>query len=85
MDECEESNILEEAGYESRKFGRGLWVNRKAKKIFSQAFVEDHKATEVRAAMAAENEDGWEFYFNRGPEDRIKREILAELGESGEF
>ena len=74
------SNILEAAGYENHRFGRGIWVNRETRKIFSQAFVDDHPDAEVRAAMAEPILDDWVFYFNRRPEERIKREILGELG-----
>lgn len=73
--------ILENAGY-AYSFDRLSYINRKARKVFSLEFVQDHSETELQARIdepwPATGE--WRFYFNSPPSEAVKRELSAILG-----
>jgi hypothetical protein len=67
------SKILEDAGY-FYNFDRQAYVNRKAKKIFSIEFVEDHSDKELQKRISEETqENGWRYYSNSEPSEAVKR------------
>jgi hypothetical protein len=73
-------HILEGAGY-TYNFDREIYFNRKTKNVFSMDFVEDHDEEEIeqrvrRATGGAE----WQFHFNSGPAEAVKRELELLLG-----
>jgi hypothetical protein len=73
------SRILEDAGY-GYNFGRRLYVNRKQKKAFSLAFLENHSEAEIEQWIQGGETHGeeWQFYFNETPTDAVRRQ-LADL------
>ena len=72
--------ILQDAGY-AYNFDRMVYFNRKAKKIFSIEFVEDHDENDLLKGIAEEtNEADWRFYFNSPPSEAVKHEIENVLG-----
>ena len=69
------SRILEDAGY-VYNFDRLAYVNRKAKKVFSIEFVEDHSGEELENLIREDVLDsGWQFYSNSQPSEAVKREL----------
>ena len=74
--------LLEEAGYRYN-FERMVYFNRRAKKVFSVEFVEDHSEAEIRRRIE-EKPDGkkWRFYFNTPPDvpPSVKRQLEHVLG-----
>ena len=74
------SKILEEAGY-VYNFDRQAYVNRKAKKVFSVEFVEDHGEEEIKRRISEPTQTGeWRFYFNSEPSGAVRRELESVLG-----
>ena len=74
------SKTLEDAGY-VYSFDRQAYVNRKAKKVFSVEFVEDHSDEELQKRIRENaSGSGWRFYFNSEPSDAVKRELESVLG-----
>ena len=72
--------ILEDAGY-AYSFDRTIHVNRKAKKVFSVQFVEDHNEEELKDRIRENTQGGeWRFYFNSPPSEAVKRELESVLG-----
>jgi len=73
-------HILENAGYVYH-IDREIYFNRKAKKVFSMDFVEDHEEEEIEQSIRHET-DGtkWRFYFNSEPADPVKRALEFMLG-----
>jgi hypothetical protein len=72
--------ILDNAGY-TYNFDREIYINRKAKKVFSVDFLEDHDERMLEECIR-EDTGGrkWRFYFNLEPSDSVKRELEAMLG-----
>jgi hypothetical protein len=75
------SQVLEDASY-AYSFGRLVYVNRDARKVFSLEFVEDHDEAELADRI---HEPGppageWRFYFNSPPSEAVKRELSNVLG-----
>jgi hypothetical protein len=74
------SKILEDAGY-VYSFDRQAYVNRKAKKVFSIEFVEDHSDEQLQKRISDDAQgSGWQFYFNSEPSQAVKRELESVLG-----
>jgi hypothetical protein len=76
---AEKEQILRKAGY-SYDPDREAYVNRKARKVFSVDYLEDHDA-EVIARKIQEATHGakWTFIFNNEPSDSVKRELTRLL------
>lgn len=73
------SRILREAGY-AYNFDRMIYFNRKAKKIFSVEFIEDHKEDEILSCLKENGGRGsWRFYFNSPPPEAVQRELVSVL------
>lgn len=70
--------ILEESGY-VYSFNREIYFNRKAKKVLSREFVDDHSEDELHKSLNAET-DGWHFFFNSQPPEAVQRELKGILG-----
>ena len=72
--------ILEEAGY-AYSFDRRIYLNRNARKVFSLEFVDDNSETKLEACIngAPPPIGEWRFYFNSGPSDAVKRDLLKIL------
>jgi len=75
------TQILEDAGY-AFSFDRMIYLNRRARKAFSVAFVQDNSEAELEARIGdpAPPAGEWWFYFNSEPSDGVKRELSAILG-----
>jgi hypothetical protein len=75
----EKEQILKKAGY-SYDPDREAYVNRKARKLFSIDYLEDHD-TKVIARKIQETTHGakWTFIFNNEPSDSVKRELAKLL------
>ena len=73
--------ILEDAGY-AYSFDREIYLNRKARKVFSLEFVEDHNEASLKASVVepAPSTGEWRFYFNSPPSEGVKRDLSAVLG-----
>lgn len=73
--------ILETAGF-SYSLDRRSYINRKARKVFSLEFIQDHTEGElqVRIDEPAPPTGEWCFYFNSPPSEAVKRELYAILG-----
>lgn len=73
------SKILQDAGY-AYSFDRGVYFNRRTKKVFSVEFIEDHSDEELKRYFS-ESKDGeeWRFYFNSTPSEAVKRELQSVL------
>jgi hypothetical protein len=69
------SQILEGAGY-VYSLDRLMYVNREAKKVFSEEFVEDHAEDELQKCIRENSGGEWRFYFNMPPPESVKREIV---------
>jgi len=73
--------LLKQAGYRYN-FDRMVYVNRAAKKLFSVEAVEDNSEDWLGEKIAERNDTGeWQFYFNEGPSDAVRRDFIAELDE----
>ena len=73
-------HVLEDAGY-VYNFDREIYVNRKAKKIFSIDFVEDHGEDELEERIRQDTgEKQWSFFFNSPPAEAVRHELEALLG-----
>ena len=79
-DSKQKKEILERANYKYH-FTRTIYFNRDARKVFSLEAIEDNDPQWLsdRINMATRS-DEWEFFFNTVPSDKIKTEILRELG-----
>ncbi len=75
----EKEQLLKKAGY-SYKPDREVYVNRKARKVFSIDYLEDHDTKEI-ASKIQEDARGakWTFIFNDEPSDSVKRELAKML------
>jgi hypothetical protein len=71
--------LLKEAGY-TYKPDREAYINRKARKLFSIEFLEDHEPAEIaRKINEASPGNEWTFIFNQQPSDSVKRELARIL------
>jgi hypothetical protein len=74
------SEILEKAGY-IYSLDRMMYVNRQARKVFSEEFVDDHSDDEIRRCVdEGTGEQGWRFYVNSPLSEGVKRELETLLG-----
>jgi len=72
--------ILRQAGY-AYSFDRMVYFNRKAKKVFSIEFIEDHREDELQKFLSEATEGKeWHFYFNSPPPKSVKMELEGVLG-----
>lgn len=73
--------ILENAGF-SYSFDIRSYISRKARKVFSLEFIQDHSEGELQACIEeqAPAMGEWRFYFNSPPSEAVKRELSAILG-----
>ncbi|MEX2303934.1 MAG: hypothetical protein WD733_23515 [Bryobacterales bacterium] len=74
------SQMLEEAGY-VYSLDRMIYVNREARKVFSEEFVDDHNEDELQKRII-ENTEGqtWRFYMNSPVSAGVRRELETLLG-----
>jgi hypothetical protein len=73
-------HILDEAGFDYN-FDRRVYFNRKSKKIFSVAFLEDKSEKEIKRLICDETGDKeWKFYFTGEPPESVRREVEASIG-----
>jgi hypothetical protein len=72
--------LLEASGYRYH-FNRMLYFNRAARRALSLEFVEDHSIKEIQDVINEQPApNGWTFYFNESPSDRVRRELSEALG-----
>ena len=76
----EKRQILDAAGF-VYEFYREVYVNRKAKKIISMDFIEEHSARQLGLALQRAN-DGtdWQFLFMDDPPPSVKHQLETALG-----
>ena len=73
-------HILDEAGF-AYNFDRRVYFNRKTKKIFSVAFLEDRSDEEIkRLIQGATDDEEWKFYFTSEPPESVRRAVEASIG-----
>jgi hypothetical protein len=74
-------HILENAGY-AFSFDRASYINKKARKMFSLEFVQDHSEGQLQACIDAPGPatGEWRFYFNSPPSEAVKQQLAAILG-----
>jgi hypothetical protein len=74
-------HILDDAGF-AYSIDRAVYFNRKSKKIFSVAFLEDQSEAEIERLIRDDTGDKeWKFYFTSGePPESVRREVEASLG-----
>jgi hypothetical protein len=71
--------LLKEAGYTYRP-DREAYINRRARKIFSVDFLEEHEPEEIASKIReATPGNEWTFIFNQQPTDSMKRELARLL------
>lgn len=59
---------------------RMVYVNRKARKVLSVQWVEEHSEQELASEIARHNDtDDWQFCFNDEPSDYVRDVLSAEL------
>lgn len=76
----QKKDILEKANYRYH-FSRDIYYSRDARKVFSLEAIEDNDPQWLSERInTATRSDEWEFFFNTDPADKIKTEILRELG-----
>lgn len=72
--------LLEASGYRYH-FDRMIYFNRTKRQALSLEFVEDHSLKQIRGLVDKRPaENGWDFYFNDPPSDRVKRDLADALG-----
>ncbi len=73
--------ILEDAGYRYN-FDREVYVNRKAKRVFSVDFIEDHTENQLEQYIRESTpETEWRFFFNSPPSDAVRQELATLLSD----
>lgn len=76
----EKEALLEASGYRYH-FDRMIYFNRTARRALSLEFVEDHSIEEIQDVVNEQPApNGWIFYFNKTPSDRVRRELSETLG-----
>jgi hypothetical protein len=78
-DLTEKEELLENSGYRYH-FDRMIYFNRAARRAFSLEFVEDHSRQEILKLLEAPPEEGWVFFFNAPPSDRVRRDLAEAFG-----
>jgi hypothetical protein len=73
------SKLLEDAGY-AYSFDRMIYINRKAKKVFSVEFVEDNSPEALQKCIVDTHAGDWQFFFQSEPSETVKRELVSVLG-----
>jgi hypothetical protein len=72
--------ILDEAGF-AYNFDRRVYFNRKSKKIFSVAYLEDLPEEEIKRLVQDDTGGNeWKFYFTSKPPESVKRAVEASIG-----
>jgi hypothetical protein len=72
--------MLEESGY-VYSLDRMVYVNRNARKVFSEEFVEDHNEDELQERISERTEgQTWRFYTNSPVSEGVRRELETLLG-----
>ena len=72
--------LLEASGYRYH-FDRMIYFNRTKRQALSLEFVEDHSLEEIRDLVDQQPAaNGWAFYFNDPPSDRVKHDLADALG-----
>jgi hypothetical protein len=73
------SDLLKNADY-AYYLDRAMYFNRKAKKIFSVAFIQDHSWSDLESCIS-EPTGGpdWHFYFNDPPSESLRSQIEESL------
>jgi len=76
----EKEALLEGSGYRYH-FDRMIYFNRATRRALSLEFVADHSFNEIQDLVDKQPPaaNGWTFYFNEPPSDRIKRELAEVL------
>ncbi len=75
----EKEQLLKKAGY-SYDPDREVYVNRKARKVFSIDYLEDHDTKQIaNKIQEAARGSKWSFIFNDEPSDSVKRELANML------
>jgi hypothetical protein len=73
-------DLLEKANYRYH-FSRDIYYNRGVRKVFSLEAIEDNDSQWLSEKISAATVgDQWQFFFNDEPSEKIKAEILRELG-----
>jgi hypothetical protein len=73
--------LLIEAGFRYN-FVRMSYINRMARKVFSEEAIEDHPENWLIEKIRERNDSGeWQFYFNEPPSPAVVRDFLAEIDE----
>jgi hypothetical protein len=76
---AEKEQLLRKAGY-SYQPDREVYINRKARKVFSIDFLEDHDAKEIASKIHEAASGGeWSFIFNDAPSASVRRELAKML------
>jgi hypothetical protein len=76
----EKEALLEASGYRYH-FDRMIYFNRAARRALSLEFVEDHSIEQIQDVINEQPApNGWIFYFNEPPSDRVRRELSEALG-----
>ena len=75
----EKETLLESAGYRYH-FDRMIYFNRSSRRALSLEFVEDHPLDEIKGVLKQKPDtNGWTFYFNSPPSERVQRELSEVL------
>lgn len=75
----EKEALLEASGYRYH-FDRMIYFNQVARQALSLEFVEDHSVEQIRDVLhQGSAANGWTFYFNEPPSDRVRRELAEAL------
>jgi len=73
-------HILDEAGF-AYNFDRRVYFNRKSKKIFSVAYLEERSEEEIKRLIQDDSGDKeWKFYFIGEPAESVRRAVEASIG-----
>jgi hypothetical protein len=73
-------HLLDAGGY-VYNIDREVYFNRRAKKIFSVDFLEDHEGPEIEESINEKTDTReWCFYFNVPPPESVKRQVVESLG-----
>lgn len=71
--------LLKKHGYHYH-FERGLYVNRRARKAFSEEAIDDNDVKWLKDRLTQTNPSGeWRFYFNKAPSDTVRDALLSEI------
>ncbi|MFH0925978.1 MAG: hypothetical protein V1872_10190 [bacterium] len=80
MSKSEQKQKILENGRYIYNYKRKIYYNRIDKKIFSLEAIDNNEPSWLDEKIGErKNNNGWHFYFNNAPSDKIKDEILKEL------